>query len=1364
MKEDSPTDNASPKSAIEMAQKTIKSIAHSRTKSDITPTATGTGSSGKSGGKTFSLSRSKSIASARDKWKISSSYGLLPFLSKDNSKNSLSENDDQLRKENDSLRLKLNTECQERQRLEREMDRYANHYDQCQEELHELRDQQKQLLATEGGPSESLSIIYSNLLRKYEAGKDEYQKLLVSHQDLVTKSEQYQDQLKQYKNSYENVLNERNQFKQQCTQAFRQLDQVLEEKSKLSNELKLAMDIRVKARKDIQRLTDQRNNALHEYSVIMSEREAVHSEMEKLQEELQNKAVMSKEIELLQREIRAALADRDKAMKELHEIKRKFEDKENLNPTFNSQELKSLQRAMEEIKVLKKEKQELEKKLETASMEADVAKGRRDWAFTERDKVMLESEGVQALCDKLRKERDKAVNDLIDKIKEMNDIKVQNKIDKENAENEQKESKVSKREFSGKILHVDQKLDASKFHGIILDEGVYVRALTANSIFARNNSVQVGDKILQINNINVSDDIDQARSALNKNESLSLTIERDVKFQPTTKVKSSQSFVARRDTDEKRNDFVSKMIQKSDHEPKPIQAVSKLFTSSERVYSISNTPSHGKKTWTHFKENVKEKLDLVKGRRQSTEQGEDDEKVDYCPAITEKGEKIKQGEIKDVETLFRQHQNTGRKTESGTESAEDECQKYSLDNLDDKILEMKQNFAAPQTPVNTKSRLWTQGLSNPQDVVQSHFSQVQSRIQDMEKLTISSHNKPLSSDQQQKEDYFLASSASETSLNDSLKSGNLDEHEVVYQDPERHSTSIPEDDQVDFEKSKVQYSKYKDVFQFTPRATSCFQQYNPPQSIPGNFVTSPKRTSPFPAVKSGLQPNSVYQDPHHLYSSLYPSNPNIKSPGGPSSYSPAFDSYRPPSYQADQGHNIYAGYSRNIPAQQEFFSLPPDVPFSKFPSYPSNIGAACQNRLSLASAGASTRASVASVGHSLSPTESREKPCPGDIRQKHIEMSGEKLGITIAEVNIDGEMAGIFISRVSMNSLAARYGLHVGDQLLEVGGINLRTAKKSMAATVLQGAGKSVDIKVQYNPDKFEMGCSNSAESLYGYTGQHVNTVSPILGYSKMEMSPPSLPLHKSTPIRSESQSHMFNNDLAFGDDAKSKSSTLKSALNLDLVPAAHSTVIADECDQENNYQPQTGAETPKYSSISRYEARLLKPVLRKSGVLGVKMVGGNAVGIFVHSIESGSAASEVGLQRGDQILEYNGIDLRHATAEQAAYELAQPVVMEVTILVRFNPDKYREIKDSPGDSYFIRALFDRTEYDKDASDLQLLFSKDDILWVDNTIYNGVPGNWSAWILDRDGNKVKWGLIPSKYKVGKYFLCHSPQLSISMVQ
>lgn len=79
---------------------------------------------------------------------------------------------------------------------------------------------------------------------------------------------------------------------------------------------------------------------------------------------------------------------------------------------------------------------------------------------------------------------------------------------------------------------------------------------------------------------------------------------------------------------------------------------------------------------------------------------------------------------------------------------------------------------------------------------------------------------------------------------------------------------------------------------------------------------------------------------------------------------------------------------------------------------------------------------------------------------------------------------------------------------------------------------------------------------------------------------------------------------------------------------------------------------------------------------------------------------------------------------------------------------EYNEIKDKPGDSFFIRALFDRTIDLSDAvsNSSQLQFQKDDILYVDNTMYNGVPGNWRAWLVDHNGYKQQVGIIPSKYK------------------
>lgn len=74
----------------------------------------------------------------------------------------------------------------------------------------------------------------------------------------------------------------------------------------------------------------------------------------------------------------------------------------------------------------------------------------------------------------------------------------------------------------------------------------------------------------------------------------------------------------------------------------------------------------------------------------------------------------------------------------------------------------------------------------------------------------------------------------------------------------------------------------------------------------------------------------------------------------------------------------------------------------------------------------------------------------------------------------------------------------------------------------------------------------------------------------------------------------------------------------------------------------------------------------RKNPNLGVSLLGGNAYGIFIHSVQKDSIADDVGLRVGDQILEYNGTDLRRVTAEFAAFELAKPAD-KVTAMVQYN-------------------------------------------------------------------------------------------------
>lgn len=197
----------------------------------------------------------------------------------------------------------------------------------------------------------------------------------------------------------------------------------------------------------------------------------------------------------------------------------------------------------------------------------------------------------------------------------------------------------------------------------------------------------------------------------------------------------------------------------------------------------------------------------------------------------------------------------------------------------------------------------------------------------------------------------------------------------------------------------------------------------------------------------------------------------------------------------------------------------------------------------------------------------------------------------------------------------------------------------------------------------------------------------------------------------------------------------LRSAATLDRLSRAQmmrQNAMRSPTQEEQNRKPPPSAE-PRYLLIET----------RKCSNLGISLVGGNGVGIFVHSVQPGCLAEEAGLFAGDRILEYNGVDLRQATAEQAALELARPAD-KVTLVAQYMLERYNEVKDKPGDSFYVKALFDRTGEVGDS--LQLRFSKDDILYVDNTMFNGTPGHWRAWIVDQTGRRQTCGIIPSKFK------------------
>lgn len=99
---------------------------------------------------------------------------------------------------------------------------------------------------------------------------------------------------------------------------------------------------------------------------------------------------------------------------------------------------------------------------------------------------------------------------------------------------------------------------------------------------------------------------------------------------------------------------------------------------------------------------------------------------------------------------------------------------------------------------------------------------------------------------------------------------------------------------------------------------------------------------------------------------------------------------------------------------------------------------------------------------------------------------------------------------------------------------------------------------------------------------------------------------------------------------------------------------------QSDSSQP--GSPDNMYES----EPRIITMNTKKSTNLGISLMGGNAVGIYVHDVQKNSLADNAGMRKGDQILEYNGADLKRVTAEHAANEISKPAD-KVTVLVQHN-------------------------------------------------------------------------------------------------
>ncbi|XP_058714803.1 tight junction protein ZO-3 [Poecile atricapillus] len=155
---------------------------------------------------------------------------------------------------------------------------------------------------------------------------------------------------------------------------------------------------------------------------------------------------------------------------------------------------------------------------------------------------------------------------------------------------------------------------------------------------------------------------------------------------------------------------------------------------------------------------------------------------------------------------------------------------------------------------------------------------------------------------------------------------------------------------------------------------------------------------------------------------------------------------------------------------------------------------------------------------------------------------------------------------------------------------------------------------------------------------------------------------------------------------------------------------------------------------------RIVRFVKAKS--VGLRLTGGNDVGIFVSSVQEGSLADSQGVREGDQILQVNDTSFENLTREEAVEHLmALPPGEEVTLWTQSKQDIYRKmILSNVGDSFYIRTHFD---FEKDTPS-GLSFVRGDVFHVLDTMYRGRMGNWLAVRIGRDLQEQEKGIIPNQ--------------------
>ncbi|KAJ0019657.1 hypothetical protein NQD34_007226 [Periophthalmus magnuspinnatus] len=345
----------------------------------------------------------------------------------------------------------------------------------------------------------------------------------------------------------------------------------------------------------------------------------------------------------------------------------------------------------------------------------------------------------------------------------------------------------------------------------------------------------------------------------------------------------------------------------------------------------------------------------------------------------------------------------------------------------------------------------------------------------------------------------------------------------------------------------------------------------------------------------------------------------------------------------------------------------------------------------------------------------------------------------------------IFIKQMTSSGLAAKDGnLQEGDIILKINGTVTENLSLHDAGKLIEKSRGKLQLVVQRDQRQILVRIPPLADS-----DSDNDDISELESYHSY--SPPEGRRSHQSDLSSHSSNDRDNprDELTTAADLSTVSSPFRG-------PESRASEQSQPRHTPADSQPPASAtNTPKIQlRLSPEEEKLYGPntvmvTFQKGDSVGLRLAGGNDVGIFIAGVQEGSPAEEEGLRTGDRILKVNQVDFQGVVREEAVLFLLEiPKGDLVTILAQSKPDVYNDILVSGrGDSFFIRTHF---RYEKESPQC-LAFGRGELFKVVDTLYDGKLGNWLAIRVGRDMQLMEKGIIPNKSRAEQMASVQSSQ-------